>query len=317
MAVASEKMLTAVGCATSQRCAAVGTTPKGTGISYESSNAGRTWRSTRVPSSSGPLEALACEPSGECVAVGAGTILVSQTSGASWHRVHDPVPSADLLAVSCVSPVTCVSAGMTQGVLSAPAAVVLRTTDAGATWTASPVLPAAQGLDALACEPSGECIAAGTGILVSYDSGASWHETFAPGGISSEIDAISCAGTSMCIAAAGASSLEARYLAIVDRATRSHWLQLPAPDTLRAISCRSPRSCVGVGRDVNSSRTQLVELSSAGSSALAELRPGYGLLDAIWCESGSGLCITAGGTRRGPEVLRSTDGGSTWDASRM
>ncbi len=311
-------MLTAVSCATSSRCAAVGTAPDGSAIAYDTSNGGKTWRRSSVPGSSGPLEALACERSGTCIAVGSHTLLVSVDSGARWRSVHYLASRSDLTAVSCPSSAVCVTAGMTEDIFSAPAAVILRSTDSGATWSPEPVPPGTQGLEALACTRSGMCVTAGTNMLMSSDSGARWHASFAPGGISSAMDAASCTKRSICIISAGPSQHTPRYLVILDPTASIQWVQLPAHvPGLRAISCYSKGSCLGISEGANSSRSRIVMLKASGSAVVSTLTHRQGHLDAIWCENSGALCIAAGGTRQGAEVLRSTDEGSTWVMSRL
>jgi photosystem II stability/assembly factor-like uncharacterized protein len=174
--------LTAVACPTTQECFASGSV----GTILPSRDGGKSWQAPQsVPPDYGSLDAISCANASYCVAVGSGcaysggcavtgfTAAIETTTdgGHTWITRNRRIPitirdsflcgpvtscasSASLAGVSCPTSTTCWAAG-TNG-------TILRTSDAGATWTQQPRITDTS-FSGIACPTPTTCYAAGPG----------------------------------------------------------------------------------------------------------------------------------------------------------
>lgn len=241
-------------------------------------------------------------------AVGAATaVVLLLTVGGSSPRsrsVRVVAPSSTVTTIAAVPstpPSTPPSTGSTttavsQPALSTPAATVSRPTTATTlasaglgSWTARAVPAGEIGpLNAVSCPTISECLAVsgdsagdadGT-IIASYDGGTNWSTVDKPAFASPSVDfdGIACPSETVCLAI-GTRDTSAVLLLTTD--SGRSWSQLtlsgPAAAALQypnAVACVSDQTCVVAGDDISASN--------------------------------------GGGTV--PVIVRTTDGGSTWQA---
>jgi len=203
-------LIVTITCSSSTTCLAGGDGTNGA-VLLRSSDAGATWHPVSLPrgqgfyghnGSGGGIFTITCSSSTACLAGGRGTngaVLLSSTSGgATWHPVSLPRGQGlyghiwgSIWTITCPSSTACLAGGRgTNG------AVLLRSSDAGATW--HPVsLPRGQGfyghngsgggIFTNTCPSSTTCFAGGYGtngavLLSSTSGGATWHPVSLPRG---------------------------------------------------------------------------------------------------------------------------------------
>jgi photosystem II stability/assembly factor-like uncharacterized protein len=123
--------LEGISCPSSSECVAVGGS-----LILVTSNAGATWT---ADAASGDIRAVSCPDTVHCVAVGAGgsskgVSYSSSNGGTSWAMTT--ISTATPNAVACPSDLSCFAAGEASDGGSNTSAVVLGTTDQGASWSA-------------------------------------------------------------------------------------------------------------------------------------------------------------------------------------
>lgn len=169
---------TDVACPTSIRCYAVATGADGP-VLAATTDAARTWSGTTLPGA-GLLTAIACPGETACVAGGqspdAARAAVFRTGdGAHWSAV--PVPAAAPIAViRCPDATHCLAIGMDTRTRTPS---VLASTDGGATWSAATVPPSSPDpayLAGLRCLDALHCWAVGSGIWFTSDLGSTWQD---------------------------------------------------------------------------------------------------------------------------------------------
>jgi photosystem II stability/assembly factor-like uncharacterized protein len=127
---AGTPILEGVSCPSSSECVAVGGA-----LILVTSNAGATWT---ADAESGDIRAVSCPDTVHCVAVGAGVSskgasYSSSNGGTSWAMTA--ISTATPNAVACPSDLSCHAAGEASDGGSNNSAVVLATSDQGASWS--------------------------------------------------------------------------------------------------------------------------------------------------------------------------------------
>jgi photosystem II stability/assembly factor-like uncharacterized protein len=175
---------------------------------------GNTWQQSNLPVTLSAATPLSCVDADTCATLGidgSGQSEFFETTdgGESWVTVAGPSQLSGSIGPALLS---CTSASACVAVIKGPkgsagTAVAYITSNAGATWTESP-LPAAFFPRSLQCFSSGACVAAGLSetpqgnvgaILYSTDGGATWASAAAPSGLGVAIS-LSCADSSDCLA---------------------------------------------------------------------------------------------------------------------
>jgi hypothetical protein len=187
------------------------------------------WHVIGVPNVSGygrpTLTAVSCSDASNCTAVGYASStanhrsypFVDRLTGGKWHRaVLAGYPTAQLDGVSCPTAQRCVAVGSVRDGSAFRAFVAERD---GTTWGGT-TLPQAGGnksdfLNGVSCWAAGQCMAAGFtdrgaggSVLVEHLASGKWKRNVSlplSGGDRSnadqpELDAISCASNSYCVA---------------------------------------------------------------------------------------------------------------------
>jgi hypothetical protein len=186
-----------------------------------------------------------------------------------WNRkawlaptaIPSSTPTDALVSVSCASGQDCLAVGgSSKGQLSE--------NWNGRTWRALPAPPGSgqSDLDAVACPAAGQCIAVGASPLAEPGATQAWAQQWngtswtklAPvvpaGATSSVLNAISCPGSSDCVAT-GMSSTDNGDVrqALAESWNGSSWTVLPTPPRLtelNAVSCPTAAECVVVGQAI-------------------------------------------------------------------
>ncbi len=216
----------------------------------------------------------AASPSG-----GTSAIFVTTDGGASWSTVPVPVQAIDIVSLACRSVTACVGASYGTPTSTSPqgAAVSVRTTDGGASWSVgsfpTAIIPSRP--YGVSCADAGDCVVVGTtgfsttpagsstasgAALYSADGGASWAAAAVPAGIA-VVRAVSCSDDGACTAvgngpssAATAATSAGPYgpstvLVSVDggRSWTSPAAKGLVPAQLEAIACPSALDCWASG----------------------------------------------------------------------
>jgi hypothetical protein len=284
------RSLTAVACATTASCAAVGTA---SGSAVLIARTGPVWTPVTVPTPASAttatsLTAVTCPAATTCLAAGsyrsAGRqqgLLVSG-HGSMWTATTAPLPGnaaaspqARITAVACASGSSCVAVGQYATGTSRAALLVA---GHGSAWSAGPApLPAdassrpAAGLVSVACPSATVCTAVGSYVdklgnrqgLLTVLHGTSWSAVRAPlpAGASvpgAVLSAVACPTVTRCVAI-GSYSAASRGFAVSGAGTSWAAARTPQPAgaaaspavTFRAIACPAG-ACVAVGSYLDS-----------------------------------------------------------------
>jgi hypothetical protein len=195
------------------------------------STGGSSWGWQNPTIQGNALNSISCAAAGYCTAVGdAGTIIATGNSGVNWLS-QVPAAGAQLLGVSCTSATSCVAVG--AGGSAA--------TSSGTTWTARSS-GVTSNINAIIC-PSTTCYAAGDGgkVLLSTNSGVSWSTVTVPVGGSVNLEGMSCASTSWCVAVGTLGTI------VTFNGTTWSAGTSGTTETLRSVSCPSSSSCTASG----------------------------------------------------------------------
>jgi hypothetical protein len=220
--------------------------------SSHSTDFGQTWtQEGNLPPSFVAAGALSCASGGTCLVPGyvpttaghgAGAVAISHDGGQTWAAATVPTTSGVLQATACVSASVCLAAGSTSTTVSdvvPGTGEVLDSADGGTTWTAGPVtssIPVADifGLD---CPTVEVCVmvgtrwqgspAVGTGAVAQSTDGGSTFTTSPAAYVPLSLTALSCPGSSACVAVGGDSV--ARVTLTAPRASHQHTPASGAP----------------------------------------------------------------------------------------
>ena len=276
----------------------------------------------------GELSAISCSNASDCLAVGSQLDRYGETvpvamewNGSSWSMRSPGIPaggrSAALTAVSCAGGACLALGAYTTDTGSAPLAERWD----GSSWTQqAPASPAAMGvteLSAVSCSSVAECMVVGAAVgadglgipIAEQVSGSTWTPQTLPepaGTSELELNAISCADASMCMAVGGSGPLDVAGTPLAEQWDGSTWsaTSLPSPGatnfqtTFEAVSCPSAGWCAAVGNAAGVGAQTLAEVWNAGGWAVQPtpgVNAGAGQMSAIACRSASD-CTAAGYT---------------------
>jgi len=249
-----------------------------------------------TPSGTGELGAVSCATARRCWAVGvagpdpdangATVIAATKDGGVTWKAQEVAGGSTPQLSgVSCPTATDCMAVG-SNGASLPGSGVVVTTSDAGATWSAAASPPNALVVSSVTCASPSDCtviVSAGTSTWSAHSSdfGVTWQqEGNLPSGFLPEND-VTCM--------AGGTCIDAGYV---------------------PTSNGHGQGAVAVSADGGQTWTT------------ATVPSGLGVLQSTACLSAS-VCLAAGTTATTVsdvvpaqgELLRSVDGGHTWEPS--
>jgi streptogramin lyase len=284
---------TAVSCASSSACAAVGKVGgEGEGISNMWN--GGAWSTLPVERPSGAggigLSGVSCGSPGECAAVGSYTnsggssVTLAELSTKPkdgeqerWSVKSTPNPSgakaSALAGVSCVSVGACTAVGSYTN--SAGVVVTLAEVWNGTEWkeqsTPSPSGAKASSLAGVSCVSVGACTAVGSytnsaGVVVTLAevwNGTTWsiQTSINPTGAkASSLEAVSCTSSSMCVAVGSNTNSAGVVVTLAEIWNGAEWaIQTTTNVTgattsvLKGVSCKASSLCLAVGYSTDAS----------------------------------------------------------------
>jgi photosystem II stability/assembly factor-like uncharacterized protein len=169
-------------CPSDDRCFAVGSDGAG-GVITTTDNAGRTWTTAPLPSTSGLNGySISCPSASVCYVGGTDlrgdtTLLSTHDAGARWTA--GAVPSGQIVtSIGCGAVNVCITVG--SDIPSRTASSVLTTDNGGASWTERSAPP--NGLVTVRCLDERHCWAAGPGAWFTADLGQTWRDISPPAG---------------------------------------------------------------------------------------------------------------------------------------
>ena len=275
--------LVGVSCVTPSNCIAVGSvraSVKTPTLPLAERWDGKTWKTLAARAPSGAthsyLNAVSCTGAKSCYAVGGftsgatmGSTLVERWNGSRWSIMGSPNPgnasSAMLSGVSCTgagAAVTCAAVGSfaTRPVGNPNYAVALRLIHGKWALQNTPKVGNDQSnsLTSVSCTGPKNCFAAGarrSGLgagLIEHWNGAKWAVASAanpPGAALSQLNGISCATRTNCVATGLSSKDTATHASLINRWNGRRWVIQPSPAPAHAAgSALSAASCTSVGR---------------------------------------------------------------------
>jgi streptogramin lyase/phosphodiesterase/alkaline phosphatase D-like protein len=271
--------LTAISCASTSACVAVGynAVSGGTNVTLaEQRNSFGLWQQKTTPNPSGAKESRLEDVSTECIAVGyytnsAGTsvTLAERWNGSAWSIQATPNPSgakeSRLEGVSCTSSSACTASGFY--VNSSGATLTLAERWNGSEWliqaTPNPASAAKAVLHDVSCAAANDCEAVGESAeagkeptsLAERWNGSEW--TILPMSQPMKyLTAVSCSSTTWCVAVGDGLNLE--------RWGGAKWLKQEAPSPGKSamftgVFCSSSSACNAVGSYENEGTAPFAE----------------------------------------------------------
>ena len=184
-------------------CMAVGSRWSGsdtwTGVAFLSTgNPINPWISVNLPAGAGPA-GIACPTSSVCHVVGSrlaardegiGMIYTTTDGGLKWTSAEAPSGTKSLQQISCPSTSDCYSVGANQK--NGP--LMFATTDGGKDWVKLH-LPSGAYPESISCPRATTCYAAGGGLFLTRDGGATWTKIASA---SLDVSTVSCPTVSFC-----------------------------------------------------------------------------------------------------------------------
>jgi hypothetical protein len=352
---------TSVSCAAAYACTASGYSRDSSGaavlLAERWNGVGWQVQSAPIPAGAAASElgAVSCPQARACTAVGAyftGSdvikTLAEAWNGSAWviHATPNPAGASNsqLNGVSCPSPGTCASAGTSVG--STGFGVPMAEAWNGTAWRIhaipSPTGARSSQLEGVSCASATACTAVGTyqnspltnATLAETWNGTAWSLQATPnpaGSIDSNLQAVSCASPSACIAVgtyldhpAGAT------FALAESWNGTAWnLQhIPTPAgakyvALEAVSCTAVDACTAIGFYRNHAQVQqgLAETWNGTSWTIQTIaEPGQlSLLFGVDCNSAS-ACTAVGWYNTGTgdaEPLAEAWNGTSWQVQKV
>ena len=259
-------------CPTAEMCVAV---TEGLTLAM-TTDGGTSWRLDQLPAPHGgpwgQIDQVSCATVRECVVhvTGgkAGTFLSTGDGGQTWIGATDVPGDApqNLQLLRCDPGGQCigaVSAGLGTASVpgQGPGVRIMRSADHGLTWTASSTdnVPSRSTDDSglgflMSCGDAMHCMyAAGSGVGVTSDGGATWQQPATPAAWDGwTISSVSCAADLDCSVAL-APALAKQQPVIEATSDAVTWTAQPLPsssDPLQYVSmlaCPSPGGCIGLG----------------------------------------------------------------------
>ena len=250
--------LSAVSCASTSACEALGSDPYvGAPFIVGTTDGGATWQSQTAPSGIQYLTQIACPSTSACTGIGetsAGPAIIGTTDGGTtWTTETAPPGLAYLDSIACPSVTECTAVGETNVSSPTPNAAIVATTDGGSTWTTDTPPSGVNALTSVACPTVSNCIAiAGPLRFISTsDGGATWAIT---GSISSSqvasVNDIACTSATTCTVVATANDGSDSGLALTTTDGGSTWTSETTPTAIAytGIACPAMGSCTAVGQ---------------------------------------------------------------------
>ena len=270
-----------------------------------------------------------------CVALAAVTVVVGlpvMASGAtgeasvsdSWTATSIGV-GLMINGVACPTAQDCLAVG-TVGNGVTPGGMILRSADAGATWT-NVVFPGSAGtdLDGVACATQSACVAVGevsaggAGVIdVSTDRGRSWSQTAVPS--AALLYGASCASAEVCEVVGTSKRRTGLIVSTTDGGRSWHLQRSPSGSAdLDAVSCSSPRRCVGVGDELaRGGERGIITVTTNGGRTWTATKVTHAIfLDGVSCSTVN-RCAVAGFASNPIDpstpgiVLATRNGGASW-----
>jgi photosystem II stability/assembly factor-like uncharacterized protein len=257
------------------------------------------------------VEGIACQRASTCIAVGfvpsgiapGGVLLRTSDAGHTWASVSFSGANGTVLnGIACSVKASCVAVGQ---ISAGGGGVIEVSSDAGKTWARHTTSAAAM-LYGAACASARMCEVVGTssrrtGVVESTsDGGRTWHLQRALVGIS-DIDAISCPTTRVCVAVGDEVSAERETGVIVVSGDAGRtWKKTVVPKALflDGVACPSVNRCTVVGfgsSPIQPTTPGIVVTSTDGGRTWARAvvpRGVYGLRG-VSCTS-TGACVAVG-----------------------
>jgi len=232
------------------------------------------WSTTPKPSGLDTLYGVSCVSSTKCIAVGSAArqggiqrTLVETWNGIKWSITPSPNQGSGvntLYGVSCVGPTDCVAVGSDYP--SPTTDQTLVESWSGRAWaiTPSPNEGSADNLLlGVSCTRATNCVAVGDYVnssnvqqtLVESWNGTAWSITPSPdqGSSSNDLNAVSCAGPTSCVAVGDYASNPIPTLNLVETWNGTAWSITPSPDQGGAVNglfgvwCTTANNCLAVG----------------------------------------------------------------------
>jgi len=194
-------------CTSASRC--LGIDPLDAGgqdLLYRLDTTHSTWTNTHLAEGAATQVAVACAPSGPCIAKLAGRQATSTNGGKTWtYRLEPALDGVE--GLSCPFGSTCFASGSTPGA-SPPAAMLDESSDAGSTWTPVTLPAGLSAVGKVACATSTTCMTIATGylgqgaqVLRTTDGGVTWTlVTVTAQGTSDALSALACPSATQCLA---------------------------------------------------------------------------------------------------------------------
>jgi hypothetical protein len=206
----------------------------------------------------GPADLTCVRDTAVCIAAGAmrspsgeafGVVLRSLDTGDTWEIAHQGAAQTGLSTVGCIGGDLCIAAGHSCDELCGP--MMLRSTDAGATWAQSAVtgdyvpevVGEAQVVRSLSCSSSEYCIAAAGSpwsyvLLTSTDAANTWTRGPLPGGDSVAAAFTGCGPEGPCLVGTSVydSTLSTSGSANRQTAPGSDWQPVQFPESPAAVA---------------------------------------------------------------------------------
>jgi RHS repeat-associated protein len=331
---ATQSALSNVSCPTKARCIAVGRAKYKTQLWEDvanvwAENTGTTWSVSDPPSAILALNGVACPSSSSCI--GVGTRVVGSTAeqrvwkkeGETWAGVTMPaVTNPHLDDVACVDPTHCTAVGR-QG------SATLAERWNGSAWTvqasANPDFFSSAGLYGVDCPTTTNCMAVGYRQteeagwpLYAFSeewNGSSWTVRKVPrrpGATESQLNDVSCAGASFCLAGGWYEDANGDGHPLIQRWDGTSWnvMAFPQPEgtewaVIGGISCASASACVAAANS-DKGNYSLRWDGSAWTIQANPNTPGQSDPSDLDCMSSS-KCIAVGSESNAP-LLNGWDG---------
>ncbi len=226
-------------------------------------------------------------------------------SGSPWMGAFEatipPTPVNSLTDVACPTASRCWAVGSTVGTGGAPnGAVIIASTDGGATWSNQVIPPQVGYLSRIACTSKRDCTAVGQAaqtssgqavVIGTDDGGATWVLESVPADIL-DVTAVSCSTDRRCTAIGTTATGAAALTSPAPLASWSQLGALPAGlSTATAISCTDDSDCWVTAQGAPSGdhvTSQVVVTTDGGSTwATVPTPAGLGYLNDVSCLAGS------------------------------
>jgi photosystem II stability/assembly factor-like uncharacterized protein len=251
--------------------------------------------------------------------------------------IGQPAPGnpGELGAVSCADALRCWAVGVPGPNATMPAGtatVVEATTNGGMTWTAERIVGGyTPELSGIACPSNYDCIAVGSNgsssgvVVITHDGGKTWVSATTPTSAVA-VTGVECISEDDCTALVNNGTVTWAAHTTDFGQTWTQEGNLPSPFVAAAgLSCTVGGSCLVVGYVPTSAGhgSGAIAISHDGGQTWsnATVPAGLGTLESVACLSVS-VCLAGGTTTTtvsdvvpaAGQLLRSADGGNTWQA---